>query len=136
MFFVCLHVLTKLHLTVRIEVQLVVEYDFRWALRFGDATLQGKHVAPEHGCVYHFYYYDRRQVVKQNYVAIAVNPVLDGTVILLNLWDVLVSRCDVKLGIQVRKVATHWLELVVYKHGGDFETSGDVRANQRLEMLE
>merc|ERR1712086_450742 len=100
MFSVRLYVLTKLHLTMRVEVQFAFEYDFRWALSFGDATLQGKHVAPEHGCVYHFYYYDRRRVVKQNYVAIAVNPVLDGTVILLNLWDVLVSRCDVKLGMQ------------------------------------
>ena len=82
-----------------VEVQLAVEYDSRWALCFGDATLQGEHVALEHGCVYYFYYCDRRQVVKQDHVVIAANPVLDGTVILLNLRDVLVSRCDVKMGM-------------------------------------
>ena len=97
MVFVCLQVLTEFHLAVSVEVQLVVEYGLRWALRLGDATLQGKHVASEHGCVYHFYYYDRRQVVKRYYVVIVANPVLDGTVVSLNLWDMLVSRCDVKL---------------------------------------
>ena len=131
-----LHVLTKLHLAVNVEVQVAFEYDFISTLRLGDAILQGKHVALEHRCIYHFYYYDRRQVVKQDHVVIALNPVFGGTLISLDLWDVLVSRCDVNLGMQVRKVATHWLELVVCKHDGDFETSGDVRANQRLEMLE
>lgn len=48
MFFVCLHILTKFHLAVNVEVQLAVEYDFRWALRFGDATLQGEHLAPDY----------------------------------------------------------------------------------------
>ena len=42
-----------------VEIQFAVEYDFRWALCLGDAALQGKHVAPEHGCVYHFNDYDR-----------------------------------------------------------------------------
>ena len=108
MFFVCLHVLTEFHLAMSVAVQFAVEYDFRWALRLGDATLQGKHVAPEHGCVYHIYYYDKRQVIKQDYVVVASNPVFDGTVISLDLWDVLVSRYDVKLDMQIRKVATHW----------------------------
>ena len=84
MFFVCLHVLTKLHLAVSVEVQLAVEYDFRWALCFGDATLQGKHVAPEHGCVYHFYDYDRGEVIKRDYVVIALNSVLHDAVASLN----------------------------------------------------
>ena len=60
MFFVCLHVLTEFHLAMSVEVQFAVEYDFRWALHFGDATLQGKYVAPEHGCVDHVYHYARR----------------------------------------------------------------------------
>ena len=136
MFFVCLHVLTKSHLALSVEVQCTVEYDFRWALRLGGATLQGEHVAPEQGCVYHFYHYDRRKVIKRDYVAIAANPVFDSTVISLDLWDVLVLRCDAKLSMQVRNVATHWLELVVCKHAGDLETSGDVRTNQCLEVLE
>ena len=109
MFFVCLHVLTKLYFAVSIEVQLAAEYDLRWALHFRDATLQSKHVAPEHSCIYHLYYYDRRQVVKRDYVVITANPVFDGTIAPLDLWDVLVSRCDVKLGMQVRKVARHAL---------------------------
>jgi hypothetical protein len=131
-----LHVLTEFHFAVSVEVQFAVEYDLKWALRLGDATLQGKNVAPEHGCVYHFYHYDRRQVIKRDYVVIAVNSVFDGSVVLFNLWDVLVLRCDVKPGMQVRKVATHWLKLIVCKHVGDFETSGDVRTNQHLEVLE
>ena len=97
----CLHILTEFHLAVSIESQLAVEYDFRWALRFRDATLQGKHVALEHGYVYHFCYYNRRQVIKRDYVLIITNSVFDGVVVLLGLWDVLVSRCDMKLGMQV-----------------------------------
>ena len=89
MFFVCLHVLTEFHLAMSVKVQFAIEYDFRWALRLGNATLQGEHVAPEHGYVYHFYYYDRRQVIKRDYVVITANP----------LWDVLVSRCGMKLGM-------------------------------------
>ena len=68
-----------------VEVQFTVEYDFRWALRLRDATLQGKYVAPEHGCVYHFYHYDRSQVIKRDYVVIAANSVFDGAVVSLNL---------------------------------------------------
>ena len=131
MFFVYLHVLTEFHLTMSVEVQFAIEYDFRWALCLGDATLQGKYVAPKHGCVYHFGYYDRRQVVKRDYVVISANPIFDGTVVSINFRDVLVS-----LGMQVGKVAMHWLKLVVCEHDGDFETSGDVRTNQRLEVLE
>ena len=75
-------------------------------------------------------------MIKRDYVVIAASPVLDGAVVSLDLWDVLASRCDVKLGMQVCKVATHWLKLVVCKHDGDFETSGDVRTYQCLEVLE
>jgi hypothetical protein len=78
-------VLTELYIAVRVEVQRAVKYDFRWGLRFGDSTLQGKYIAPEHSCVYHFYYYNRRKVVKQDYVVIATNPVFGVTVILLDL---------------------------------------------------
>ena len=99
MFFVHFYILTKFHLAVSVEVQLAVECDFRWALRFGDATLQREHAASEHGCIYYLFFYDRRQVVKQDYIVLATNPVLDGRVISLNLWDVLISGCDAKLGM-------------------------------------
>ena len=131
-----LHILTKLHFAVSVEVQFAVEYDLKWALRLGDATLQGKHVAPEHGCVYHFSYYDRRQVIKRDYVVIAANSVFDSAVVSLYLWDMLILICEVKLGMQVRKVATHCLGLAVCKHDGDVGTSGDTCNNQRLEVLE
>ena len=65
-------------------------------------------------------------MIKQDYGVIAANSVFDGAVVLLDLWDVLILRCDVKLDMQVCKVATHWLKLVVCEHDGDFETSGDV----------
>ena len=81
MFFVRLHVLTELHLAVSVEVQFEVEYDFRWALCLEDVTLQGEHVAPEHGCIYHSYDYDRMQVLKREYVVIATNSVLDTAVV-------------------------------------------------------
>ena len=67
------------------EVQAAVEYDFRWALSLGDATLQGKHLAPEHGYVHHFYHYDRRQVIKWDCVVIAANSVFYGAVVSLDL---------------------------------------------------
>ena len=101
-----------------------------------DSTLQGKHVAPDHDYVYCFYDYDRGQVIKWEYVVIAANSVFDSAVVSLDLWDMLVSRCDVKLGMQVCKVATHWLKLVVSKHDGDFETPADVCTYQCLEVLE
>ena len=85
MVFVRLHVLTKFCLVVSVEVHLAAQYDFRWALRFGDVTLQGKHVTPEHSYVYHFCDYNRMQGVKREYVVIAVNPVFDGMVISLDL---------------------------------------------------
>ena len=88
MFFLCLHMLAKFHLAMSVEIQFAVEYDFRWTLRLGDVTLQGEHVALDHSCVYRFYYYDRRQVIKQDYALIAAKSVFDGTVILLDLWDV------------------------------------------------
>ena len=109
MFFMRLHVLTRLHLAVSVEAQFAVEYDFRWALCLGDATLQGEPVAPEHGCVYHFYDYDSGQVIKRDYVVIAANSILYGAIVLLYLWDVFVSRRDVQLGMQVCKVSTHCL---------------------------
>ena len=118
------------------EVQAAVEYDFRWALSLGDATLQGKHVAPYHNCIYHFYHCDRRQVVTWDSLVTAANSVFDDAVVLLDLWDVPVSRCDVKLGMQVCKISTHWLKMVVCKYGGDFETSGDARTYQCLAVLE
>ena len=92
MLFVRLHVLTELHCAVSVEVKLVVMYDFRWAFSFGDSTLQGKHVTPEHGYICHLYYCDMRQVVKRD-------PDFGGTVISLDLWNMLVLRCDVKLGM-------------------------------------
>ena len=65
-----------------------------------------------------------------------MNSFFGGAVVLLDLWDVLVSRCGVKLGMKVCKVATHWLKLVVCKYDGDSEISGDVCTYQCLEVLE
>ena len=81
----CLYVLTEFHRAMSVEVQFTIEYDFRWALCLGDATLQGQHVAPEHGYVYYFYGYDREQVIKRDCVVIATNSVFDGAVVSLNL---------------------------------------------------
>ena len=75
-------------------------------------------------------------MIKRNYVVIAANLVLHSSVVLINLWDVSVSKLDVKLGLLVCKVAMNWLKLVVYKHDGDFETTSDVCTYQGLEVLE
>ena len=55
------------------------------------------------------YTHDMRQVVKGDYDLITANPVFDGTIISLNLRDVFVSRCAVKLDMQVHKVAMYGL---------------------------
>ena len=63
MLLMCLYVLTKFYLAISIEVQLAIEYDSRWALCFGHATLEGKHVAPEYGGD-HFYDHNGGKVIK------------------------------------------------------------------------
>ena len=76
------------------------------------------------------------EAIKRDYIVIVTNSVLHGVVVPLNLWDVFVSRRDMKLGVQVYKVAMDWLKLIVSKHDGDFDTSGDVCTYQGLEVLE
>ena len=112
----CLHMITGLHLTTSIKVQLVTEYGFRWTLCFGHVTFKGKYVAPEHDGVYHFCNNDGRKMSKWNYVVITTNMFLCGTVVSLNFWDVLISSGDVKLGVQITTFAAYWLKLVVCEY--------------------
>ena len=95
----CLHIFTKFHLAASIEVQLAIEYDFRRTLCFGHATFEGKHVAPEHGGVYHLYDNNRRELLKWNYVVVATNLFLYSAAVSLNLLDIFVLRDDKKLGV-------------------------------------
>ena len=81
---VCLYVFTEFHLVMSIEVQFEIEYDLRRALGFGHSTLEGKHAAPEHGCIYHLYYYDGEEVVKPDHVVTAENLVFCSAVVSLD----------------------------------------------------
>ena len=75
-------------------------------------------------------------MIKRDYVVIALNLVLYSKVVSLCLWDVFVLICDVKLGMQVCEVTTHWLKLIVCEHNGNFEISGGVYTYQGLKVLE
>ena len=136
MLLVCLYILTEFYLAMSIEVQLAIVYYFRWALCFGHATLEGEHVAPEHGGIYHFYDHDGGQMIKWDYIVIALNLVLQDAVVSLDFWDVFVLRRDTKMDVQVGKADTHWLKLIINEHDNDFKTSGDVCIDQGFEVLE
>ena len=47
------------------------------------------------------------KVIKRDYVVIVANMFLHSAVVSLDFWDVFISRRDVKLSVQVCKVATH-----------------------------
>ena len=74
-------------------------------------------------------------MIKWDYVVIEADRVLHGAVVSLDFWNVFVSRCDVKLGVQIGKVAMHLLKLIVSKHDGNFKTSDDVYTDQGFEVL-
>ena len=131
-----LHIFTKFHLAVSIEVQFAIEYDFRWTLCFGHATFEGKHGAPEHGCVYLFYDNDGREMFEWNSIVVTANSFLHSAVVSLDFWDMFVSRGDMKMGVQVSKVATNWLKLIICEHDRDSKSSGDICANQGFEKFE
>ena len=46
-------------------------------------------------------------MIKWDHVVITANLVLRGAVKSLDLWDVFISRHDMKLGVQVGKVAAY-----------------------------
>ena len=118
-----------------IEVQLAIDYGFRWALCFGHATSESKHVAPEYGSVYHFYDNDGGKILEWNYGVINVNGFLHGAGVSLNFWDVLISSSNMRLCMQISKVVVHLLELVFCEHDSNSKSPSGVSANQGFEMF-
>ena len=118
-----------------IKVQFAIGYDFRLDLCFGHNTLEGKHIVLEHGDIYQFCDYNEGKVMTCDCVVIVANLVLHSTVVSLDVCDLFVLSRDVKLGVQIGKVATTLPKLIVKEHADDFKTSGDVCTNQGFEVL-
>ena len=71
-----------------------------------------------------------------NYVVITANVFLDSAAVPPNFFDVFISSGDMKLDVQINKVAAYWLKLVVCKYDSNSKVPSDVCADQGFEMLE
>ena len=136
MLFMSLYVLTKFHLAMSIEVQSAVENNFRWALSLRHAALEGKHITPKHRSIHHFNYNNRGKMVKWEDAVVSTDTLFDCAVESFYFWDMFIAGCNVELGMEVSKVATHQFKLIVGKDDGNSKTTSHVCSNESLEVLD
>ena len=77
---------------MRFVIQFADKDNFRWALSFGNATLESEHVAPKDCIVYHFNYHDGREMFEWKHGVVATDSFFDGAVESFNFWHMFVCR--------------------------------------------
>jgi hypothetical protein len=90
MLIVYLYIPTNFHIAMSIEVQLVIEDDFRWVLCFGRAAFESKYIAPEHGNVYYIHGNNGEKTFKYNSAIITADAFLHDAVVSFHLLDVFI----------------------------------------------
>ena len=86
-----LEIVTKLRLSICVEIHGTIENELNRTLCDGDASFNRKHIAPKYVGVYHLHNEDGGNKFERCHVVCSTNTLFDCANVLLNLGDVLVT---------------------------------------------